>query len=126
MCVFFFVRRLVGVPVVETKQALGKLIRTIGSTLDTEKNTVYMKDIFRLLDKHANNKAINSRMRFMIRDLAELRVRGRGRVPSSPLLRLLQISFYTVPGIQQLSIIFTAVVFACCCCCCVPSDGCSS
>lgn len=94
MCVFFFVRRLVGVPVVETKQALGKLIRTIGSTLDTEKNTVYMKDIFRLLDKHANNKAINSRMRFMIRDLAELRVRGRGRVPSSPLLRLLQISLY--------------------------------
>ncbi|CAN0004814.1 unnamed protein product, partial [Laminaria digitata] len=55
------------------EQALGKLIRTIGSTLDTEKNTVYMKDIFRLLDKHANNKAINSRMRFMIRDLAELR-----------------------------------------------------
>ena len=33
-----------------------------------------MKDIFRLLDKHASNKDINSRMRFMIRDLAELRV----------------------------------------------------
>ncbi|CAN0533549.1 unnamed protein product [Ectocarpus sp. 12 AP-2014] len=57
------------------KEALGKLIRTIGSTLDTSKNTLYMKEIFRLMDKIANNKSINSRMRFMIRDLEELRVR---------------------------------------------------
>ncbi|CAN0525103.1 unnamed protein product [Ectocarpus sp. 12 AP-2014] len=56
-------------------EALGKLIRTIGSTLDTSKNTLYMKEIFRLMDKIANNKSINSRMRFMIRDLEELRVR---------------------------------------------------
>ncbi|CBJ33927.1 eukaryotic initiation factor 4G [Ectocarpus siliculosus] len=54
-------------------EALGKLIRTIGSTLDTSKNTLYMKEIFRLMDKIANNKSINSRMRFMIRDLEELR-----------------------------------------------------
>ncbi|CAN0104148.1 unnamed protein product, partial [Scytosiphon promiscuus] len=53
--------------------ALGKLIRTIGSTLDTDKNTLYMKELFRLMDKIANNKTINSRMRFMIRDLEELR-----------------------------------------------------
>ena len=76
------------------------MIRTIGSTLDTEKNTVYMKDIFRLLDKHANNKAINSRMRFMIRDLAELRVREPLPVHpcclfTSLLLLLLQWSIYT-------------------------------
>lgn len=68
LCVFF--------------QALGKLIRTIGSTLDTDKNTLYMKELFRLMDKIANNKNINSRMRFMIRDLEELRVRAcvRARV----------------------------------------------
>lgn len=53
---------------------------TIGSTLDTDRNTVYMKEIFRLLERHANNKGINSRMRFMIRDLDELRVRP-GLVP---------------------------------------------
>lgn len=57
-------------------QALGKLIRTIGSTLDTDKNTLYVKELFRLMDKIANNKNINSRMRFMIRDLEELRVRS--------------------------------------------------
>ncbi|CAN0036883.1 unnamed protein product, partial [Hapterophycus canaliculatus] len=54
-------------------EALGKLIRTIGSTLDTDKNTLYVKELFRLMDKIANNKNINSRMRFMIRDLEELR-----------------------------------------------------
>lgn len=57
-----------------TGQALGKLMATIGSKLDTDKNSLYMKEIFRLLDRHANNKYINSRMRFMIRDLDELRV----------------------------------------------------
>lgn len=55
-------------------QALGKLIRTIGSTLDSPLNRTYMKELFRLMDKIANNKTINSRMRFMIRDLEELRV----------------------------------------------------
>eukprot|EP00752_Nemacystus_decipiens_P007539 g6737.t2 len=54
-------------------EALGKLIRTIGSTLDSPNNRTYMKELFRLMDKIANNKSINSRMRFMIRDLEELR-----------------------------------------------------
>lgn len=36
-----------------------------------------MKELFRLMDKIANNKTINSRMRFMIRDLDELRVGAR-------------------------------------------------
>lgn len=58
----------------ESAQALGKLLVTIGSTLDQEKNKIYVKEIFRILERHANNKTINSRMRFMIRDLDELRV----------------------------------------------------
>ena len=53
---------------------------TIGSTLDTDKNNFYMKEIFRLLERHANNKFINSRMRFMIRDLVELRVSVRNKL----------------------------------------------
>lgn len=57
-------------------QALGKLMATIGSTLDKETNRVYMKEIFRLLDRHANNNKVNSRLRFMIKDLEELRVRN--------------------------------------------------
>eukprot|EP00752_Nemacystus_decipiens_P016320 g14595.t1 len=54
-------------------EALGKLIRTIGSKLDSPNNRTYMKELFRLMDKIANNKTINSRIRFIIRDLEELR-----------------------------------------------------
>lgn len=47
---------------------------TIGQRLDSERNEFYMQEIFRLLSRHSNNQKINSRMRFMIRDLEELRV----------------------------------------------------
>lgn len=56
-------------------QALGKLMATMGKTMDTEKNQQYMDEIFRLLERHSNNVKINSRMRYMIKDLDELRVR---------------------------------------------------
>lgn len=56
------------------KQALGKLMATIGMRMDTERNGFYTGEVFRLLARHGNNPKINSRLRFMIRDLEELRV----------------------------------------------------
>lgn len=55
-------------------QALGKLMATIGGRMDTERNEFYLQEVFRLLSRHGNNQKINSRLRFMIRDLDELRV----------------------------------------------------
>lgn len=57
-------------------KALGKLMATIGSRLDTERNHSYLQEVFRMLGRHGNNPKINSRLRFMIRDLDELRVRA--------------------------------------------------
>ncbi|CAN0386413.1 unnamed protein product, partial [Discosporangium mesarthrocarpum] len=54
-------------------QALGKLMVTVGKELDKEKNKDYMAELFRLLNRHANNMKLNSRMRYMIKDLEELR-----------------------------------------------------
>ncbi|CAM9876964.1 unnamed protein product [Choristocarpus tenellus] len=54
-------------------EALGKLMTTVGKRLDSGKNATYMKAVFGLLERHANNTKLNSRMRYMIRDLEELR-----------------------------------------------------
>ncbi|CAN0404815.1 unnamed protein product, partial [Hapterophycus canaliculatus] len=50
-----------------------RLIRTIGPTLDTVRNTLYMRELFRLMAEIAGNERVCNRIRFMLQDLAELR-----------------------------------------------------
>ncbi|KAI5782715.1 armadillo-type protein [Geopyxis carbonaria] len=63
-----------GVPEDETVESLTKLLRTIGSQLDSsEKSRPVMDIYFGRIKAMIDNKELNSRMRFMLMDICDLR-----------------------------------------------------
>ena len=60
----------------EDHDALCNLFRTIGDTIDNSKNQPYMKVYFNKMDRLSNDKALSSRLRFMYKDLIEMRHKG--------------------------------------------------
>jgi translation initiation factor 4G len=60
----------------EDHDALCNLFRTIGDTIDNSKNQPYMKVYFTKMDRLSNDKALSSRLRFMYKDLIEMRHKG--------------------------------------------------
>ncbi|TGZ84887.1 hypothetical protein EX30DRAFT_368018 [Ascodesmis nigricans] len=66
-----------GVPEDETVESLTKLLRTIGAQLDqSEKSRGLMDAYFGRIDEMITNKDLNSRMRFMLMDVVDLRKKG--------------------------------------------------
>jgi len=63
-----------GLPEDETVESLTKLLRTIGAQLDSsEKSKPIMDLYFKRIDSMINSKDLNSRMRFMLMDIVDLR-----------------------------------------------------
>jgi len=66
-----------GVPEDETVESLVKLLRTIGRALDVSEKSKSMMDMYFARIKHlVDNKELNSRMRFMLMDVVDLRSKG--------------------------------------------------
>ncbi|KAF8537854.1 hypothetical protein BDD12DRAFT_806565 [Trichophaea hybrida] len=66
-----------GLPEDETVESLTKLLRTIGSQLDnSEKSKPIMELYFGRINSLVENKDLNSRMRFMLMDIIDLRKKG--------------------------------------------------
>ncbi|CAM9465366.1 unnamed protein product [Chrysoparadoxa australica] len=58
----------------EALEALGKLLATVAKKLDTHKNAEKFKDYFRLLERLSkDSKRVSARIRFMIRDIFDMR-----------------------------------------------------
>jgi hypothetical protein len=57
----------------ESIVCLCKLLATVGAHLDHDKAQAYMKKYFKLISKYEQDPQISSRIRFMLRDLVELR-----------------------------------------------------
>ncbi|CAN0452181.1 unnamed protein product, partial [Scytosiphon promiscuus] len=49
-------------------------MQTIGHTLDNATNAFFMKELFRLVGEIALKETVSPRVRFIMRDLTELRV----------------------------------------------------
>ncbi|CAN0518786.1 unnamed protein product, partial [Scytosiphon promiscuus] len=49
-------------------------MQTIGYTLDKKANAFYMEELFRLVGEIALKETVSPRVRFIMRDLTELRV----------------------------------------------------
>ena len=60
----------------EDHEALCNLFRTIGDTIDNPKAQPYMMVYFGKIDKLSDDKALSSRLRFMYKDLIEMRSKG--------------------------------------------------
>ncbi len=60
----------------EDHEALCNLFRTIGDTIDKPKNHAYMAVYFGKIDRLSDDKALSSRLRFMYKDLLEMRSKG--------------------------------------------------
>lgn len=60
----------------EDHEALCNLFRTIGDAIDNPKAQPYMKVYFGKIDKLSDDKALSSRLRFMYKDLIEMRSKG--------------------------------------------------
>jgi len=66
-----------GLPEDETVESLTKLLRTIGSQLDNSEKSKPMMDLyFQRINAMVDNKELNSRMRFMLMDVIDLRKKG--------------------------------------------------
>ncbi|KAJ1934507.1 hypothetical protein FBU59_005674, partial [Linderina macrospora] len=60
-------------PEEEETESLAKLITTVGKKLDRDQAKSYMDAYFQRIDTMAKNKKLNSRIRFMLRDVIDLR-----------------------------------------------------
>ncbi|ORX73827.1 ARM repeat-containing protein, partial [Linderina pennispora] len=60
-------------PEEEETESLAKLITTVGKKLDRDQAKSYMDAYFQRIDTMAKNKKLNSRIRFMLRDVMDLR-----------------------------------------------------
>lgn len=66
-----------GIPEDETVESLTKLLRTIGAQLDASEKSKPMMDMyFQRIQSMIDNKELNSRMRFMLMDVVDLRKTG--------------------------------------------------
>lgn len=66
-----------GIPEDETVESLAKLLRTIGAQLDTsDKSKPFMDKYFTRIQGLVDNKELNSRMKFMLMDVIDLRKGG--------------------------------------------------
>ena len=60
----------------EDHEALCNLFRTIGDTIDNPKAQPYMTVYFGKIDRLSDDKDLSSRLRFMYKDLIEMRSKG--------------------------------------------------
>ena len=60
----------------EDHEALCNLFSTIGKTIDTAKEQMYMRVYFNKIENLSNDKSIGTRPRFMYKDLIEMRDKG--------------------------------------------------
>jgi len=60
----------------EDHEALCNLFSTIGKTIDTAKEQMYMRVYFNKIENLSNDNSLSTRPRFMYKDLIEMRDKG--------------------------------------------------